>query len=1003
MATLLCPIMIGRAQPSAVLSRYLELADTGHGHTLLIAGEAGIGKSRFATEAKVRAHARGMQAAQGNCFESDRAVPYAPLIDLLRDLLSNRSSSGIAELLGTAAPELVKLSPEVNARLPGVVPAPTATPEQEKRRLFHALTQTLIQVAQDRPLLLVIEDIHWCDDNTLDFLLSWARLTATYPVLVMLTFRSDEIQDSLSRFLATMARLRIATEIELERLNASEVDEMLRAMFALPGPIQVEFLHQLYGLSEGNPFFTEEIINALIASGEITITSGRWDPKPTNEIRLPRSIRDAVLRRSKQLSSSAHDLLALAAVAGRRFDFTLLEALTGHDEAQLVHLIKELLGAQLVVEESADEFAFRHALTQQVIYLDLLARERASLHRAIAYQMEQEFAPTLEGHLADLARHFYEAGAWAKALEYASRAGAKAQTLYAPRAAVEHFTHALAAAQRLGQSSSHELLQARGQAYELLGDFTHAQADFEDALAEADLEQDMVAKWNALVCLGMLWAGRDYQKTGEYYRQAFALAETVADQTLLAHSLNRIGNWYVNHEEPIEAQRHHQQALTLMEASDDQSGIAETCDFLGMAYLLGSDLIQSARYYQRSITLLRKTDQRPVLSSSLATLGICTLAYQCSILIPSLSLSASQGYCEEALRIAHAIGYRPGEAYAYFCLGCVLGPQGKWDAALKAMQNSLAIAEEIEHQQWMCAALTGLNCLYDDLLDFDSARRYGERALEIARALDSKHWIHCATGHLASACIHEGDLVRAAAVLQEVGMTSTSVTSLGEHLLASALVELLLAQEDKNGAGKHALGAVQNLIAHTPNSTSNQLAPRLALLYGKALAANGQPAEAEVMWQAGVASAQKANASAILWMFYADLAHIYRRERRQNEAAHMADEGSRVVHRLAEDLSDSGMRSRFLKAAMAILPSVPIISARQGAKQHYSGLTKRECEVAQFIAQGKSNKSIAEAMIVSERTIESHVSNILSKLGFTARAQVAVWVVEQGLTLNHPV
>ena len=997
MTTLLCPIMIGRAEPTATLNRCLELTQAAHGNTLLIAGEAGIGKSRFATEAKAHARVLGMQAVQGNCFESDRVFPYAPLIDLLRDLLDNRPLPDVAELLGAAAPDLVKLSPEISARLPGVIPAPSATPEMEKRRLFHALSQTLIRVAEEQPLLVVIEDVHWCDDNTLDFLLAWARVAVTYPVLVMLTFRSDEIQDSLSRFLATLARLRLATEMELERLSVGEIDAMLRAMFALPGPIQAEFLHQLYGLSEGNPFFTEEIINALIAAGEITITKARWERTPTHEIRLPRSVSDAVLRRSKQLSLPARDLLAVAAVAGRRFDFTLLETVTAHDETQLLHLIKELLRAQLVVEESADQFAFRHALTQQVIYLDLLAHERATLHRVIAYQMEQVFATTLEGHLEDLARHFYEAGAWTKALEYATRAGAKAQTLYAPRAAIEHYTHAMSAAQHLGQPSSHELLQARGQAYEMLGDFPRAQADFEGALAQADLEQDLPSKWNALVCLGMLWAGRDYQKTGKYYRQAFTLAETMADQTLLARSLNRIGNWYANHDDPIEAQRHHQQALTLMEASDDQSGIAETCDFLGMAYMLGSDLIQSAWYYQRVIPLFRDTNERPGLSSSLACLGVCTLAYQCSVLTPSRPLAASQGYCEEALRIAHAIGYRPGEAYAYFCLGCVLGPQGKWEAAQQAMQNSLAIAEEIEHQQWTCAALTGLTCVYDDLLDFDSARRYGERALELARVLDSTHWIHCAAGHLASVCVHDGDIIRAAAILKEVDMTSTSAASMGEHLLAAAQVELLLAQ----GASQEALGAVRDLIAHTPNSSSTQYAPRLALLYGQALAANGHLAEAEGNWQAGIASAQSGNAHAILWLLYAELAHAYRRERRQSESAEMAGKGRSTVDYLAESLSDQSTRSRFLQAAMAMLPTTPTISARQSAKQQYGGLTAREREVAGLIAQGKSNRVIAETLSVSERTVESHVSNILGKLGFTTRAQVAVWAAEQRLALEN--
>src|SRR5579885_1719733 len=356
--------------------------------------------------------------------------------------------------------------------------------------------------------------------------------------------------------------------------------------------------------------------------------------------------------------------------------------------------------AQLVVEASVDQFAFRHALTQQVVYNDLLTRERAALHRAIAYQSEQLFAEALEGHLADLARHFYEAGEWAKALEYAKQAGARAQALYAPRAAAEQFTRALSAAQHLHLPAPEGLLRARGQAYEMLGEFTLAQADFEQALDQAIVEHDQTAEWHALVCLGMLWAGRDYQKTGEYYRRALALAE----------------------------------------AMGDMAGIAETCDFLEMAYLLGSDLIKCNEYGQRAIALYRAGDQRAGMSSCLATLSITALAYQSNTLTPARSLSAAQGYGEEALRIARAIAYRSGEAFAAFSLGCVLGPQGKWSATLQTMHNSLAIAEEIEHRQWTCAALTGLNCVYDDLLDQDTARRYGERALEIARTIGSAHW-----------------------------------------------------------------------------------------------------------------------------------------------------------------------------------------------------------------------------------------------------------------------
>ncbi|HLY29560.1 MAG TPA: LuxR C-terminal-related transcriptional regulator, partial [Ktedonobacterales bacterium] len=597
---------------------------------------------------------------------------------------------------------------------------------------------------------------------------------------------------------------------------------------------------------------------------------------------------------------------------------------------------------------------------------------------------------------ADLARHFSEASEWSKSLEYARLAGARTQALYAPRASIEQYTRALFAAQQLGEPTPQGLLLMRGQAYEMLGEFTLAQADFEGALAQAEADHDQTAEWNALVCLGMLWAGRDYEKTGDYYRQALTLAETMGDRTLLARSLNRIGNWYVNHEEPVEGQQRHHEALAIMEASGDSAGVAETCDFLGMAYLLGADLVQSADYCQRAISLYRAANQQQGLSSNLTTLGLCGLSYQCAPLTPASLPVAPQSYAEEAIRIAQTIGYRSGEAYAYFCLGCILGPQGMWGAALKAMQSSLAIAQEIEHRQWTCAALTGLNCIFDDLLDLDAARRFGEQALEIATAIGSQHWLHCAAGFLVSTSVRQGDLVRAEAVLRACGVTGTSVTTLGEHLLGRALIELLLARH----AFAEALTAVDNLIAHTPNAALDHHAPTVALLRGKTLAANGRTAEAEACLQAGITSAQTLNNQTILRSLYVELGRLYRRERRHDELAQTLRKGEALTQRLAAAITDQAQREMFRARALAALPAAPAYTQRQTVKQRYGGLTLRESEVARSIAQGKSNKAIAEQFVVSERTIESHVSNILSKLGFATRTQIAAWAVAQGLIEN---
>ena len=564
---IICPILIGRAPALTNLHSLIDQVRGGQGQVVLLCGEAGIGKSRLVTESKAYATAQGFLLLQGNCFPTDLSYPYAPLLDLLRSVPASYLATAIATDLNSFVRELHHLLPDVVSIPPDLAPLSTPYPEQQKRRLFTALAQFFTGQTTKQPVLLVIEDIHWSDDTSLDFLLYLARRCAAFPLLVLLTYRSEEVHPSLSHFLAHLDRERLAQEFSLAPLSRSEVSAMLYAIFDLrrsvytvPRLAQGDLLDVLYALTEGNPFFIEELLKSLIEAGDIfygkVAGSARSFASYTS-----RSVQDAVHQRTDHLSEGARQVLHLAAVAGRHFDFALLQALTQQDEAQLLRLIKELIAAQLVIEESVEQFAFRHALTRQAIYTSLLARERKTLHHTIAETMERMSASVLDTHLADLAYHFFEGGVWEKALEYAQRAGEQAQTLYAPRTAIEQFTRALEAAHHLSHTPPLTLYRARGLAYETLGDFERARADHETALQLAHLAGDRHAEWQALIDLGFLWAGRAYAQTGDYYQQALALARTMDDQATVAHSLNRLGNWYLNVEQPHEALRCHQEAL----------------------------------------------------------------------------------------------------------------------------------------------------------------------------------------------------------------------------------------------------------------------------------------------------------------------------------------------------------------------------------------------------------------------------------------------------------
>lgn len=265
-----------------------------------------------------------------------------------------------------------------------MTPARPLDPEEDRRRLVRALVWLVTRLAAARPVLVIVEDLHWGDDASLEALLALARRVADLPIALLLTYRSDETGSGLGHALALLERERLATEIALGRLSPADVDAMLRAIFDQPRPIRADFLHALYDLTDGNPFFIEEVVRALIAAGDIFRTGGRWERRSLAQLRIPRSVQDAVLRRVRTLSPEAGRVLHLAAVAGRSFDFAILQALTGRDERDLLELFRELVAAQLVVVESAERFTFRHALTRQAIYATLLIRERRALRLTVA-------------------------------------------------------------------------------------------------------------------------------------------------------------------------------------------------------------------------------------------------------------------------------------------------------------------------------------------------------------------------------------------------------------------------------------------------------------------------------------------------------------------------------------------------------------------------------------------------------------------------------------------
>jgi DNA-binding CsgD family transcriptional regulator len=981
------PILIGRDQELVALETLLE----GARGVLLISGEAGIGKSRLAREAVARAAARGYSVLQGACFDRDQALPYAPVLDLLRTYVAAHPEDA-QHRLRTCTPGFLHLAPDL-VGVPAAL-SPVPIPEQAQHRLIQEMRALLTGLAAEGPLMVLVEDLHWSDEASLDLLVHLIRRTAATPLVLLLTYRSDERGAALNRFLAELDRERTATEIRLGPLTPAQVEQQVRAILDLPQRAGVVFVRSLHGLTAGNPFFVEEVLRSLVSAGDIYPSQEGWQRKPLDQLRVPRSIEDAVQRRGARLSPAAREVLTLAAVVGRRIDFDVLHALSDLDESALVAAIKELIAAQLLVEVSADRFAFRHALSRQAVSAGLLARERRTLHARVAQAIERVMAANQAAVLEDLAHHHFHAEHWERAAVLARAAGDRARTLYAPLAAVEHYTRALEAASCLGGATPDAgLLHARGQAFDAVGDFAAAHADYVAALTTAEAAADRSSALASLLDLGLLWSGRDYDQAHAWLRRAIDLARTMDDPVALGHALNRLGNWHANREEIDPAVRHHEEALTIFTQLEEPRGLAETLDLLAMAHALGGDLVAAQEAAQRAVTLFEELGNRHGLAGVLLMTTLPNAAFEVVTTVGGSTITGAIATIEHALSLSREIDWRSGEAYFLACLGGMWAAAGKFGTALGTLQESITIAEEIDHRQWMVQARWGLAGLYGTMLRPDWERAELERVLTLSLDIHSRTWISLATAGLASALVTLGKLEAATSVLAEALSAETPMRAQGERLLWAARAELALV----SGQSREAIAIVDRLYGTARNLVAEGDIPLLAQLKAGALTTLGEVAQAEALLRAALCTAQAQGALPATRMLHVALARVLRAQDREDEARREEAAAQAIAQGLAATLPEGALREAFRRAAGLVLDDQ---AATRGAPDAApGGLTRREREVAAHIAAGRSNREIAEALFVSERTVETHVANIRRKLGASSRAAIAVWAERLGITL----
>jgi len=598
------------------------------------------------------------------------------------------------------------------------------------------------------------------------------------------------------------------------------------------------------------------------------------------------------------------------------------------DEPTLLNHLRTLVDTRLITAASPEAFEFRHALTREAVYSTLLKRQRVVYHGLVADILEAQNSAAGPGaaRAADLAFHYREAGNWPKALAYAQQAGEQAQKMYASREAAEHFSHALTAAAQLGQAPNPGLLRGRGQAYETLGEFEAARADYEHGLSAARAAGAARAEWQALLDLGFLWAGRDYARTGDYFQQTLALAPSIGDPLAVAQSLNRLGNWLVNTGRVEAGLPLHAQALAIFKAQGSAEGMAATHDLLALSYGFSGNVAASIEHAEQAVSLFRQAGNKPGLIASLGNYN--SLAHTGDVLpwAALLTLPYCRQLADEAVDLVREIGWLAGLAEVQWLSSLTLAIFGQLGEALAWANDALRTASDIDHRQWIAAGHFVLGYVYLLLLEPDTAASHLEAARGLGQALGSTWWIGYSVAFLAFARVLQGRAPEAQAELQSaaaaMGLPAGWMMQIPQALIQRYLIwawgETALAQ----GQPAEALAVAERLIDSAINPDGRPL-PHLLKFKAEALMALGHLVEAEGALSQAAEAARQNETRPILWQIEAARARLATLQGRPAEAQQAREAAQAVMEDLANTLDPplrDGFRARSLGQLIRVNP-----------------------------------------------------------------------------------
>jgi len=948
--------LIGRDEEKAQLQAWVNAALDGRGSLTLIAGEAGVGKTTLVQ--RVLADSE-LQVLTGFGVQGGTS-PFGPIVEALRSYL--RTAGGEPLLEGALAAHLAVLLPELGP------PAPA----DNRATLFEAIRQSLAGIAARRPAALFLDDLQWSDDATAELLGALARSVDAQPLLVIATYRSDELPrgHSIRRLRSELRRAGQLRQLTVEPLDAEASSDLLEHTL---GPVAPSLGQTVFERTDGVPFFLRELGAALAAGGRLMAGPSGLELLDGEEVPMPDSIRDAVLLRAAGLSDDARKIVTTAAVVGQMFDPELVIAVV-----ELPEWPEELLRRGIVIDTEPGRMAFRHALVREAFYGEISGTHRVTLHRAVAERLELEHAAPVQiaehwalGRRPEQARRALLAAAQASGAVYAYRDAERAT-----RRALELWPEGQEESARL------DVLELLAGYAELAGDLTDAIPTWRE-VADGRRRAGEASRLGAVerrLAAALELLGRWQEALAARERAAVAFtaaglpADAAAERLASAAHLRSAGSFRA--------------AISLLEIAGQQAREAGRVDL--QARILGHEGNARARMGEGQAAVEQvRAGLAMALEHGLA--GPAAEIYQrlADALEHSGDYSAAKETYDEAFSFCAANALQPTAQLCLACLTAVLRQSGDWERAITLCRQVIASDDATLHARVVATGMLGW--ILGLRGQVRRARPLLHESLTLARRIELAAMELLSTWGLAIVDQIEGATDSAASHCWSI-LERWKQTEDRHYAISPLRWATTFFAESGDPAGARACAAALATIAgdigqdEAMSALSHALA-ETTLLDGSAEQAAGHFSRALMLLHGVDApfdrSESERRAAAVLAVL----------DRREEAVEHLI-----AAYRTARRLGAKPTVEQLSSSLSALGERAERRLGRRAISQAANGsLTRREVEVVRLVAMGHTSREIARELFLSPRTVETHVSSILLKLDCRSRADAARRATQLGL------